>query len=82
VEFDLFAPQMRLGWEELVHKAQEAEAAGFKGFTGMDHPAPPLATEQPMCEVTVITTWIAAHTQRLRVPVSAAPFGEATNSPE
>ena len=67
MEFYLFVPQMRLGWEELVHKAQAAEAAGFAGFTGMDHLAPPLAIEQPMYEATVTTTWIAAHTQRLRI---------------
>jgi alkanesulfonate monooxygenase SsuD/methylene tetrahydromethanopterin reductase-like flavin-dependent oxidoreductase (luciferase family) len=67
MEFYLFVPQMRLGWEELVHKAQAAEAAGFTGFTGMDHLAPPLAIEQPMYEAMVTTTWIAAHTQRLRV---------------
>jgi alkanesulfonate monooxygenase SsuD/methylene tetrahydromethanopterin reductase-like flavin-dependent oxidoreductase (luciferase family) len=67
MEFYLFVPQMRLRWEELVHKAQAAEAAGFAGFTGMDHLMPPLAIEQPMYEATVTTTWIAAHTNQLRV---------------
>src|SRR5258708_11648742 len=67
MEFYLFVPQMRLTMAELVEKAQAAEAAGFVGFTGMDHLEPPLATEQPMYEATVTTTWIASHTQRLRV---------------
>jgi alkanesulfonate monooxygenase SsuD/methylene tetrahydromethanopterin reductase-like flavin-dependent oxidoreductase (luciferase family) len=67
MEFYLFVPQMRLRWEELVHKAQAAEAAGFAGFTGMDHLMPPLAIDQPMYEATVTTTWIAAHTNQLRV---------------
>jgi alkanesulfonate monooxygenase SsuD/methylene tetrahydromethanopterin reductase-like flavin-dependent oxidoreductase (luciferase family) len=67
MEFYLFVPQMRLTMAELVEKAQAAEAAGFVGFTGMDHLAPPLAIEQPMYEATVTTTWIASHTQQLRV---------------
>jgi alkanesulfonate monooxygenase SsuD/methylene tetrahydromethanopterin reductase-like flavin-dependent oxidoreductase (luciferase family) len=67
MEFYLFMPQMRLTMAELVEKAQSAEAAGFLGFTGMDHLAPPLAIEHPMYEATVTTTWIASHTQQLRV---------------
>ncbi len=67
MEFYLFLPQMRLPMPELVEKARAAEAAGFAGLTGMDHLAPPLALEQPMYEAMVTTTWIAAHTQRLRV---------------
>ena len=67
MEFFLFMPQMRLTMVELVEKAKTAEAAGFAGFTGMDHLAPPLATEQPMYEAMVTTTWIASHTELLRV---------------
>jgi alkanesulfonate monooxygenase SsuD/methylene tetrahydromethanopterin reductase-like flavin-dependent oxidoreductase (luciferase family) len=67
MEFYLFLPQMRLTMAELVEKAHAAEAAGFVGFTGMDHLAPPLAFKQPMYEAMVTTTWIASHTQRLRV---------------
>jgi alkanesulfonate monooxygenase SsuD/methylene tetrahydromethanopterin reductase-like flavin-dependent oxidoreductase (luciferase family) len=67
MEFYLFVPQMRLTMADLVEKAQAAEAAGFVGFTGMDHLAPPLAIEQPMYEATVTTTWIASRTQQLRV---------------
>jgi alkanesulfonate monooxygenase SsuD/methylene tetrahydromethanopterin reductase-like flavin-dependent oxidoreductase (luciferase family) len=53
--------------DDLVQKCRAAEAAGFTGFTGMDHLAPPLAFQQPMYEAMVTTTWIAAHTERLRV---------------
>jgi alkanesulfonate monooxygenase SsuD/methylene tetrahydromethanopterin reductase-like flavin-dependent oxidoreductase (luciferase family) len=65
VEFNLFLPQMRLSFDELVARAQAAEAAGFAGMTGMDHLAPPLALDQPMFEAIVTTTWLAAHTERL-----------------
>jgi alkanesulfonate monooxygenase SsuD/methylene tetrahydromethanopterin reductase-like flavin-dependent oxidoreductase (luciferase family) len=67
MEFYLFLPQMRLTMPELVDKARAAEAAGFTGFAGMDHLAPPLAFEQPMYEAMVTTTWIASQTERLRV---------------
>jgi alkanesulfonate monooxygenase SsuD/methylene tetrahydromethanopterin reductase-like flavin-dependent oxidoreductase (luciferase family) len=67
MEFYLFLPQMRLTMAQLVEKAQVAETAGFRGFTGMDHLAPPLAFEHPMYEAMVTTTWIASHTRQLRV---------------
>ncbi len=67
MEFNLFLPQMRLSFEQLVARARAAEAAGFVGMTGMDHLAPPMADAQPMYEAIVTTTWIAAHTERLRV---------------
>jgi alkanesulfonate monooxygenase SsuD/methylene tetrahydromethanopterin reductase-like flavin-dependent oxidoreductase (luciferase family) len=65
IEFNLFLPQMRLTFDQLVARARAAEAAGFVGMTGMDHLAPPLADEQPMYEAIVTTTWLAAHTERL-----------------
>jgi alkanesulfonate monooxygenase SsuD/methylene tetrahydromethanopterin reductase-like flavin-dependent oxidoreductase (luciferase family) len=67
MEFNLFLPQMRLSFEQLVARARAAEAAGFVGMTGMDHLAPPLALEQPMYEAMVTTTWLAAHTERLHL---------------
>ena len=67
MEFNLFLPQMRLTFDQLVARARAAEAAGFVGITGMDHLAPPLADEQPMYEAIVTTTWLAAHTERLKV---------------
>jgi alkanesulfonate monooxygenase SsuD/methylene tetrahydromethanopterin reductase-like flavin-dependent oxidoreductase (luciferase family) len=65
IEFNLFLPQMRLSFDELVARARAAEAAGFTGMTGMDHLAPPLADEQPMFEAIVTTTWLAARTERI-----------------
>src|SRR5215831_3859131 len=67
MEFNLFLPQMRLTFDQLVARARAAEAAGFAGITGMDHLAPPLAFEQPMFEAIVTTTWLAAHTERISV---------------
>jgi alkanesulfonate monooxygenase SsuD/methylene tetrahydromethanopterin reductase-like flavin-dependent oxidoreductase (luciferase family) len=67
MEFNLFLPQMRLSFGELVARARAAEAAGFVGMTGMDHLAPPLADNQPMFEAIVTTTWLAAHTERMKL---------------
>src|SRR5207237_1334012 len=67
MEVNLFLPQMRLPFDRLVARARAAEAAGFVGITGMDHLVPPLADDQPMFEAMVANTWIAAHTERLRV---------------
>jgi alkanesulfonate monooxygenase SsuD/methylene tetrahydromethanopterin reductase-like flavin-dependent oxidoreductase (luciferase family) len=67
MEFNLFLPQMRLSFEQLVARARAAEAAGFVGISGMDHLAPPMADDQPMFEAIVTTTWLAAHTERLRL---------------
>src|SRR5262249_19601063 len=58
---------MRMSFEQLVARAQAAEAAGFVGLTGMDHLVPPLADEQPMYEAMITTTWLAAHTERLQL---------------
>jgi alkanesulfonate monooxygenase SsuD/methylene tetrahydromethanopterin reductase-like flavin-dependent oxidoreductase (luciferase family) len=67
MEFNLFLPQMRLSFDQLVDRARAAQAAGFVGMTGMDHLVPPLADDQPMFEAIVTTTWLAAHTERLRL---------------
>jgi alkanesulfonate monooxygenase SsuD/methylene tetrahydromethanopterin reductase-like flavin-dependent oxidoreductase (luciferase family) len=67
MEFNLFLPQMRLSFDQLVARARAAEAAGFVGMTGMDHLMPPLADEQPMFEAIVTTTWLAAHTDTLKL---------------
>lgn len=67
MEFHLFLPQMRMSFEQLVERAQAAEAAGFGGISGMDHLAPPMAESQPMYEAMVTSTWLAARTERLTV---------------
>src|SRR4051794_29212653 len=65
MQFNLFLPQMRLSFDQLLARARAAEVAGFVGITGMDHLAPPMAEDQPMYEAIVTTTWLAAHTERL-----------------
>jgi alkanesulfonate monooxygenase SsuD/methylene tetrahydromethanopterin reductase-like flavin-dependent oxidoreductase (luciferase family) len=67
MQFHLFLPQMRLSFEQLVARAQAAEAAGFDGIAGMDHLAPPMAETQPMYSSMITNTWLAAHTQTLKV---------------
>ena len=67
MEFSLFLPQMRLSFDELVRRARAAEAAGFTAIAGMDHLAPPLAADRPMYEAMVASTWLAAHTEHLRI---------------
>ena len=65
MEFQLFLPQMRMTFDQLVERARAAEAAGFTGISGMDHLAPPMAEDQPMYDAIVTTAWLAAHTERL-----------------
>ena len=67
IEFWLYLPQMRLGMHDIVERAQTAETAGFAGIAGMDHAAPPQAESSPMFEAMTTNTWVAAHTQRLKV---------------
>src|SRR5436190_14327297 len=64
-EFFLFLPQMRLTMDDLVGRAQAADAAGFAGMALMDHLTPPLAAGQPMFEAMTTATWLAARTDRL-----------------
>jgi alkanesulfonate monooxygenase SsuD/methylene tetrahydromethanopterin reductase-like flavin-dependent oxidoreductase (luciferase family) len=66
-EFHVFLPQMRMGLDVLVEKARAAERAGFGGIALMDHLAPPMAEGQPMHEAMITATWLAAHTETLRV---------------
>lgn len=67
MEFQLFLPQMRMSFDQLVERARAAEAAGFTGVVGMDHLAPPMAEDQPMYDAIVTTAWLAAHTDRVSV---------------
>ena len=67
MEFYLFLPQMRMSFPQVTERAKAAEQAGFAGIAGMDHLAPPLAEEQPMYEAMVTNTWLAAHTDRIRI---------------
>ncbi|MEY2571024.1 MAG: hypothetical protein QOE63_1374 [Acidimicrobiaceae bacterium] len=67
IAFHLFLPQMRLSLDAIVERARAAEAAGFEGIALMDHLVPPMADDQPMYEAMTTATWVAAHTERLRI---------------
>jgi alkanesulfonate monooxygenase SsuD/methylene tetrahydromethanopterin reductase-like flavin-dependent oxidoreductase (luciferase family) len=67
LDFYLFLPQMRMSLPEMVERAKTAERSGFSGITGMDHLAPPMAEGHPMYDSTVTNTWLAAHTDSIRV---------------
>jgi len=67
MQFFLYLPQMRLSFDRLTATARAAEAAGFTGMAGMDHMTPPNADAQPMYEAMITNTWIAAHTERLKI---------------
>src|ERR1700683_5530737 len=67
LEFWVFLPQMRLTMDQMVDRARAAEAAGFSGVAGMDHLTPPMAENQPMFEAMITNTWLAGHTEHLRV---------------
>lgn len=58
---------MRLSPDELRERARNAEAAGFSGVAGMDHMAPPMATQHAMYEALTTCLWWAVHTEVLRV---------------
>lgn len=67
MEFHLFLPQMRMSFDRIVGAAKAAEAAGFIGMAGMDHLVATGAEEHTTYESMITNTWIAAHTQRLKV---------------
>jgi len=67
VEFFLFLPQIRMGFPQIVATARAAEAAGFVGMAGMDHLTAPRAEDKAVFDAIVLNTWIAAHTERLKV---------------
>lgn len=66
-EFFLFFPQMRTSMEDLVTRARNAEAAGFKGLALMDHLAPPKAESQPSHDAMIAAAWVLSQTERLKV---------------
>ena len=66
-EWFLFLPQVRLDIPEIVERARAAEAAGFDGIALIDHLEPPGAAHQGIWAAMPVATWIAAHTERLRI---------------
>ena len=66
-EWFLFLPQVRLEIPEIVARARAAESAGFDGIALIDHLEPPGAAHQGIWEAMTVATWVAAHTERLRI---------------
>ena len=66
-EWFLFLPQVRLGIADIVGRARAAEAVGFDGVAFIDHLEAPGAVDQGIWEAMTVATWVAAHTERLRI---------------
>ena len=66
-EWFLFLPQVRLEIPDIVERARAAEGAGFDGVALIDHLEPPGAPHQGIWEAMTVATWVAAHTERLRI---------------
>ena len=66
-EWFLFLPQVRLEIPHIVARARAAETAGFDGIALIDHLEPPGAAHQGIWEAMTVATWVAAHTDRLRI---------------
>ncbi|OAN34456.1 LLM class flavin-dependent oxidoreductase [Mycolicibacterium iranicum] len=66
-EWFLYLPQSRLAIAELVERSQAAEASGFDGVAFLDHLETPMAPESPIWEAMTIATWVAAHTETIRL---------------
>ena len=66
-EWFLYVPQSRQGLDDLVARAQAAEAAGFDGIAFLDHLETPMAPTTPIWEAMTVATWVAAKTERLKL---------------
>jgi alkanesulfonate monooxygenase SsuD/methylene tetrahydromethanopterin reductase-like flavin-dependent oxidoreductase (luciferase family) len=66
-EWFLFLPQVRLAIADVVERARAAEAAGFDGIAFIDHLEPPGVAHLGIWEAMTVATWVAAHTERLRI---------------
>jgi alkanesulfonate monooxygenase SsuD/methylene tetrahydromethanopterin reductase-like flavin-dependent oxidoreductase (luciferase family) len=66
-EWFLFLPQVRLEIPDIVERARAAESASFDGIALIDHLEPPGAAHQGIWEAMTVATWVAAHTDRLRI---------------
>ncbi|MGV0834612.1 LLM class flavin-dependent oxidoreductase [Mycolicibacterium thermoresistibile] len=66
-EWFLFLPQVRFSLAEIVERARAAEQGGFDGIAFIDHLEAPGATQQGIWEAMTVATWVAAHTERLRI---------------
>ena len=67
MEWFLFLPQIGVPVAEIVARARAAEAAGFTGVAFTDHLLAPGGDQMPIWEAMTVATWVAAHTERLRI---------------
>ena len=65
--FGLYLPQLRMGFDRILERAQAAEAAGFDSLWLMDHFVAPLSPDVDTFEGWTIATALAANTTRLRI---------------
>jgi alkanesulfonate monooxygenase SsuD/methylene tetrahydromethanopterin reductase-like flavin-dependent oxidoreductase (luciferase family) len=56
-----------MGIPDIVERARAAEASGFDGIAFIDHLEPPGAIDQGIWEAMTVATWVAAHTERMRI---------------
>jgi alkanesulfonate monooxygenase SsuD/methylene tetrahydromethanopterin reductase-like flavin-dependent oxidoreductase (luciferase family) len=72
----LFLPQLRMGVDAIVERAQAAEAAGFDSVWLMDHLAAPGALEHDTLDGWTLAPVLAARTSTIRIGhlVTADPF--------
>lgn len=67
MEWFLFLPQIRVPVVDIVERARAAESAGFTGMAFTDHLLTPGDERVPIWEAMTVATWVAAHTDRLRI---------------
>lgn len=66
-EWFLYLPQSGISLPDLVSRAQVAERSGFDGIAFLDHIDTPMAPAVPIWEAMTVATWVAAHTERIKV---------------
>ncbi len=67
VDIGVIVPQVRLGYDELLHKARTVEALGLHSLWMYDHLYAPMLPDQPAFEGWTLATALLAHTTTLRV---------------
>ncbi len=67
IDIGVIVPQVRLGYDELLHKARRVEELGLHSFWIYDHLYAPMLREQPAFEGWTLATALLAATSTLRV---------------
>lgn len=66
-EWFLYLPQTRISLDDLVTRVRVAETSGFDGVAFLDHLDTPMDATAPLWEAMTVATWVAAHTERLKI---------------